>query len=98
MLDTSALSVGHSARQWTASFDVMTSRVSCEAATWSDRVSSNAEIAIDTMQSNEISGASADVPLPEGVPPPSDDQDDLRVGVNNKSPEKWAELALSSVY
>ena len=46
----------------------------------------------------EFLALSPDVPMPEGVPPPTDDHEELRTGVHSKSPEKWGELALQSIY
>lgn len=41
----------------------------------------------------------ADVPLPEGFIPPSEENDDLReeTDPNSKEPEKWGELGLNTV-
>ncbi len=40
----------------------------------------------------------ADVPLPEGVQPPSDDQDDKDEAEPRKEPERWSDLGLHTVH
>lgn len=41
---------------------------------------------------------SADVPLPEGTQPPSDDQDDKDEAEPKKELERWADLGLQTVH
>ena len=40
----------------------------------------------------------ADVPLPEGMQPPSDDQDDKDEAEPRKEPERWSDLGLNTVH
>ena len=40
----------------------------------------------------------ADVPLPEGMQPPSDDQDDKDEAEPRKEPERWSDLGLHAVH
>ncbi|KAK9846512.1 hypothetical protein WJX81_005724 [Elliptochloris bilobata] len=39
-----------------------------------------------------------DIPLPEGMQPPSDDQDDKDEAEPRKEPERWTDLGLHTVH
>lgn len=40
----------------------------------------------------------SDVPLPEGMPPVDDHEERLGASASTKSPEKWGELALHTIF